>query len=121
VLVGLGGVLAEALDDVVVALAPLDDALAARLLDRLRGARLLDGFRGAPAVDRAALGVLVAAVSRLIAADPAIVELDLNPVVAGPTGAVAVDALVVLAAEVDGPSDAPNGPSGAANDRPDRR
>jgi hypothetical protein len=96
VVVGLGGVLAEALDDVAVAVAPLDVAAAAGLLDRLRGAPLLDGFRGGPVVDRLAVGEVVAAVSRLIAGDASIVEVDLNPVIAGPTGAVAVDALVVL-------------------------
>ncbi|TAK01888.1 MAG: CoA-binding protein [Chloroflexota bacterium] len=98
VVVGLGGVLAEALDDVAVALAPLDVAAAAGLLDRLRGAPLLDGFRGGPVVDRLAVGEVVAAVSRLIAGDPSIVEVDLNPVIAGPSGAVAVDALVVIEA-----------------------
>ena len=96
VLVGLGGVLAEALDDVVIALAPLDAGAAAGLLDRLRGSRLLDGFRGGPVVDRRAVGELLAAVSRLIVGDPDILELDLNPVIAGPAGAIAVDALVVV-------------------------
>ena len=96
VVVGLGGVLAEALDDVVVALAPIDAADATRLLGRLRGDALLDGFRGGPVVNRAAVGEIVAAVSRLIADDPEILELDLNPIIAGPAGAVAVDALVIV-------------------------
>jgi len=104
VVVGLGGVLAEALDDVAVALAPISAAAATGLLARLRGARLLDGFRGGPVVDRAAVGQVMAAVSRLIVADPEILELDVNPLIAGPTGAVAVDALVVLG---------PPSPSGA--------
>jgi acyl-CoA synthetase (NDP forming) len=98
VVAGLGGVLAEALDDVAVALAPISAADATDLLGRLRGARLLDGFRGGPVVDRAAVGEVVAAVSRLIADDEEILEIDLNPVIAGPAGAVAVDALVVLRA-----------------------
>jgi len=83
---------------VAVALAPISAADAADLLGRLRGARLLDGFRGGPVVDRAAVGEVVAAVSRLIADDEEILEIDLNPVIAGPAGAVAVDALVVLRA-----------------------
>ncbi len=98
VLVGLGGTLAEALDDVVVGLAPLDREEALAMLARLRGARLLDGVRGALAVDRAAVAEVVAAVSRLGFERPDIAAIDLNPLIAGPSGAVAVDALVVLAA-----------------------
>jgi acyl-CoA synthetase (NDP forming) len=95
VLVGLGGVLAEAIDDVAVALAPVgpDEALA--MLASLRGARLLDGMRGRPAVDRRAVADIVVAVARLGHDRPEIVEVDLNPVIASPGGALAVDALVV--------------------------
>jgi hypothetical protein len=96
VVVGLGGLMAEALDDVAVALAPIDAGEATELLGRLRGARLLDGFRGGPIVDRSAVGEVIAAASRLIADDPDLLELDINPLIAGPGGAVAVDALVVL-------------------------
>jgi acyl-CoA synthetase (NDP forming) len=98
VIVGLGGVLAEAIDDIAVALAPIDASSATLLLGRLRSAVLLDGFRGGPIVDRRAVGELVAAVSRLISGDPEIVEIDLNPVIAGAAGAVAVDALIITRA-----------------------
>jgi acyl-CoA synthetase (NDP forming) len=98
VLVGLGGILAETLDDVVVGLAPLDRDEALAMLARLRGARLLGGVRGAPAVDRAAVAEVVVAVARLGFERPDIAAIDLNPLIAGPSGAVAVDALVVLAA-----------------------
>jgi len=98
VLVGLGGILAETLDDVVVGLAPLDRDEALAMLARLRGARLLDGVRGAPAVDRAAVAEVVVAVGRLGFERPDIAAIDLNPLIAGPSGAVAVDALVVLTA-----------------------
>jgi acyl-CoA synthetase (NDP forming) len=96
VLVGLGGILAEALDDVAVALAPIgrDDALA--MLAGLRAARLLDAVRGRPAVDRGTVADIIVAVARLGAERPDIVEVDLNPIVASDRGAVAVDALVVL-------------------------
>jgi acetyltransferase len=97
VLVGLGGLLAETLDDVVVGLAPLDRHEAQAMLDRLRGARLLDGVRGAPALDRAAVAEVVVAVGWLGFERPDIAAIDLNPLIAGPSGAVAVDALVVLA------------------------
>jgi acetyltransferase len=98
VLVGLGGILAETLDDVVVGLAPLDRDEALAMLARLRGGRLLDDVRGAPAVDRAAVAEVVVAVARLGFERPDIAAIDLNPLIAGPSGAVAVDALVVLAA-----------------------
>ncbi len=96
VLVGLGGVLAEALDDVAIRIAPVPREEALAMLDGLRGARLLDGFRGGPGVDRGAVADLVVAVGALAAARPDIRELDLNPVIAGPSGATIVDALVVL-------------------------
>jgi acyl-CoA synthetase (NDP forming) len=97
VLVGLGGVLAEALDDVALALAPVDRDEALAMLGRLRGAALLDGARGSPAVDRAAVADVLVALARFGVDRPDVDEVDLNPVVAGAGGAVAVDALVVLA------------------------
>ncbi len=96
VLVGFGGILAEVLDDVALLLAPAPDAVIRRRLERLRGAALLRGVRGRPGVDLDALAGLVGAVGRLLVADASIAEIDLNPVIAGPDGAVAVDALVVL-------------------------
>lgn len=97
IVVGLGGVLAEVLDDVAIRLAPVppDEALA--MLDSLRGARILDGVRGRPAVDRPAVVEMIIALSHLAIDRPDIVEVDLNPVIASGAGALAVDALVVLA------------------------
>ena len=95
-LVGLGGILAETMGDVAIRLAPVRPAEAAAMLDELRGAALLRGVRGTPAVDRHALVDLVVRVGRLATERPDIVEIDLNPVVAGPGGVLAVDALVVL-------------------------
>lgn len=91
VLVGLGGVLVEVLDDTGVALAPLHRADAHRLLTGLRGHALLTGHRGRPPVDLDALAAAVCAVGDLLAGAPAIAELDLNPVLATPTGCVALD------------------------------
>ncbi len=79
VLVGLGGVYAEILDDVAVALAPIDDRQAERLIRSLRGAPLLEGARGRPPLHIAAAAHAVAAVSRAAAACPQILELDVNP------------------------------------------
>ena len=95
VLVGLGGILAEVIDDVAGLLAPVDaDDVRARLAG-LRGAPLLRGARGRPGADVGALAGLVAAVGRFLLDNPEVLEVDLNPVIAGPAGAVAVDALVV--------------------------
>jgi len=96
VLVGLGGILAEVLDDVAILLAPAPEAEVGRRLERLRGAAILRGVRGRPGVDLDGLAALVAAVGRMLLEDPAVVEVDLNPVIASPDGVVAVDALVVL-------------------------
>ena len=95
VVVGLGGVLAEVLDDVVLRLAPVTPEEADGMLDDLRGTRLLDGVRGRPAADRAAIGAIIVAVARLGIERPDIVAIDVNPVISGPSGTIAVDALVV--------------------------
>ncbi len=96
VLAGIGGVLAEVLDDVVLRLAPVSGLEAGSMLAELRGTRLLDGVRGRPPVDRAAIAGVLVALGRLAEARPDIRAIDLNPVVAGRDGAIAVDALVVL-------------------------
>lgn len=95
VLVGLGGILAEVLDDVAVLLAPAPpDAVRSRL-EALRGAAILRGARGRPGVDLDAVVDLVVRLSALLDGDERLLEVDLNPVVASPAGALAVDALVV--------------------------
>jgi acetyltransferase len=101
VVVGLGGVLTEVLDDVAIRLAPVDEETALEMLDELRGRRILDGVRGASPVDRGAVAALIVAISRLGDARPDIVEVDLNPVLASASGALAVDALVVLAGDAE--------------------
>jgi acetyltransferase len=97
VMVGTGGVLVEVLRDVVFRRAPFDTAEAMRMLDELRMGALLDGVRGRPAVDRAAIASMLASLSRWAAAmQPVLAELDLNPVLVGPQGPVAVDCVMVL-------------------------
>jgi len=95
-MVGLGGVLAEVLDDVAIRLAPVTREIALDMLDGLRGARILDGARGAAGVDREAIADLIVGVAAFAAARPDVLEIDLNPVIATGDGAVAVDALVVV-------------------------
>jgi acetyltransferase len=96
VLVGIGGVLAEVLDDVVLRLAPVTAHEALAMLAELRGARLLDGVRGRPPVDRDAVAAMLVAIGQLAVARPDIREIDLNPVIARDDGAIAVDGLVVV-------------------------
>ncbi len=96
VLVGIGGILAEVLDDVSLRLAPVPANEALGMLAELRGARLLDVTRGRPAIDREAVAAILVALGALAVARPDIRAIDLNPVLAGPDGAIAVDALVVL-------------------------
>jgi acyl-CoA synthetase (NDP forming) len=95
VLVGLGGVLAEVLDDVAIRLAPVDAGDAGSMLDELRGRAVLEGYRGEPGIDRAAVVDAIVAIGRLIAGDASIAEVDCNPLISGPAGTAAVDALVV--------------------------
>jgi acyl-CoA synthetase (NDP forming) len=95
-MVGLGGVFTEVIADTALALAPVSVSSARSLLKSLRGARVLLGARGRDPVDLDALASLVACVSQVAAAHPELAELELNPVLAGPTGAVALDARVVL-------------------------
>ncbi len=94
VMVAAGGALVELIGDAAVALAPFGEDEAQALLDGLKAARLLEGWRGAPPADRGALARSIARVSRL-AADlaGAYAQIDVNPVIIGPDGAVAVDAL----------------------------
>jgi acyl-CoA synthetase (NDP forming) len=96
VVVAAGGVLVELMADRAVALPPVSRAGAMRMLDGLRLRPLLDGFRGAAPVDLEALADVVVAVSRLAHDHGTRIDaLDLNPVVATPDGAVAVDVLII--------------------------
>lgn len=96
VMFGLGGVLAEALQDVVFGVAPLDEREADELLDEIRSKRLLGHFRGAPAVDRAVLTHAIRAVGQMALDHPEIQEIDINPMLVKGKHPVAVDAVVTL-------------------------
>ncbi|HEY6258058.1 MAG TPA: acetate--CoA ligase family protein, partial [Xanthobacteraceae bacterium] len=96
-LVGLGGVWAEALRDVRVLPPDLMPAAIVGELGRLKAAALLTGFRGAPALDLGAVADIASRLGRFAAAHPEIAEIEINPLVVypQPEGAVAVDALIV--------------------------
>ncbi len=98
VMVGLGGILVEVLKDVVFRGAPFDVDEAQDMLRELRMSALLDGVRGRPAVDRAPIARLLSDLSRWAASmQPILSELDLNPVLVGDAGPVAVDCVMVCA------------------------
>lgn len=97
VMVGVGGVLAEAIGDVAFRLAPLERVDAGEMLDDLRTRKLLGPFRGEPAVDRTALEAVLVALSRVATERDDVVSVDLNPLIIVDGRPVAVDALVEVA------------------------
>ena len=96
VMLGLGGVLTEALGDVAFRLAPLTRLDADELIDDLVAQRILGPFRGEPAVDRDALAALLLGLSRLAVDRDDIASVDINPLIVFEGRPVAVDALVEL-------------------------
>jgi hypothetical protein len=94
---GPGGVFAELIGSANFALTPLTDVDADELIATGKVAKLVGGWRGAPAGDRAAIADLLHRLSRLAEDFPEVAELDLNPVLAGPDGCVAVDMRVRIA------------------------
>ncbi|WP_285409882.1 acetate--CoA ligase family protein [Variovorax sp. efr-133-TYG-130] len=97
VVIGLGGILAEAVADSAVRLAPLAEEDVSEMLESLRGKKLLDGFRNLPRCDRAAIRKVALALGRLLIEHPEISEVEINPLRVNTEGALALDALVVLA------------------------
>jgi acetate---CoA ligase (ADP-forming) len=89
---GAGGVQAELIKDVTVRLTPLSSSDAGEMIRSLRTFPLLTGYRGAPNADLEALEELLLRISALVENHREVAELDLNPVIAGPEGAVVVDA-----------------------------
>src|SRR4029450_6690305 len=95
VLLGLGGILAEALRDVVFAAAPLSRAEARRLVGRLRAAHLpTEPLRGEPPFDAEALAGVLLALAGVAEERPDVLSVDLNPLIVREGRPVAVDALV---------------------------
>ena len=94
VMLGVGGILAEALADVTFRLVPIERVDALDMVDSLRTQALLGAFRGEPAVDREAVADVLMGLSDAAVADPGIVSADLNPLIVVGAEPVAVDALV---------------------------
>ena len=93
---GLGGVWVEILKDVSFKIVPLTDQDATDMIREIKGYALLKGYRGQKPVDIPHLERLLVQVSQFAEKNPNIKELDLNPVLAYPDGALAVDARIVL-------------------------
>lgn len=94
VMLGVGGILAEALADVAFRLVPITRQDALEMIDDLVTQRLLGAVRGEPPVDRAALVDVLVGLSDAASADPSIISADLNPLIVVEGRPVAVDALV---------------------------
>src|SRR5690606_2257689 len=99
VLAGFGGVTAEILKDVKLFTPDMDQAAVHEVLLDLKQAALLKGYRSSPALDVVALAGLIVQVGRIMAGNPGIREIDLNPVIVLPEGEgiVALDALMLVA------------------------
>ena len=95
-LFGAGGTLVEVWKDRALALPPLNRAMARRLIAQTRISRVLQGVRGQAAVHLEAVEEAVVRFSQLVAAEPRIEEADINPLIATPSGVVALDARMVL-------------------------
>ena len=105
-LFGQGGTSVEVVADRALALPPLNAPLAHALIERTRVARLLAGWRDVPAADIAAVVGVLTAMSQLLADEPRIAELDINPLLADADGVIALDARVRVSTDA---------PGGAAN------
>jgi len=95
VLLGLGGTTAEALADVAIRLAPLAPAEAAAMPGELAGQALLAGWRGGPVLDHDELARMVASLGALLAANPPLDEIEINPLRLTAQGLVALDAVII--------------------------
>jgi acetyltransferase len=98
VVIGLGGVAAEAMADSAVRLAPLTTQDVMEMLESLRGKKLLDGFRNLPFCNREKIADVAIAIGRALVEHPEIAEIEINPLRMTKDGALALDALVVLQA-----------------------
>jgi acyl-CoA synthetase (NDP forming) len=96
VVLGAGGVLTETIRDVALRLAPVPEAEAQEMLEEGTTRRLLAGGHGRAAVEGAALAEAVMALGRLVASEPRIQEVELNPLIAAGRDLVAVDALLIV-------------------------
>ncbi len=97
ILIGVGGIFVETLDDVILTLAPADPAHVEALLRTLRAWPLLAGARGARPVDAAAVARVACAIGDVLLGRPDLDEIEVNPLRATADGVIALDARIVMA------------------------
>jgi acetyltransferase len=93
---GAGGTMIELIADRAMELPPLNQFLARRLIERSRVSEMLGAWRGTPAADIEAVEQILLRVSEMVCELPQLREMDINPIIVDETGAVAVDARVVI-------------------------
>jgi acetyltransferase len=96
ILFGLGGVLAEAIKDTVLRVAPVEKEEALKMMHEIKGIKILEGMRGEPSVNFDLLADIIVNLSRLALEHPEIKEIDLNPVICSESEAVVVDARIMI-------------------------
>lgn len=97
VMLGLGGIFTEVLEDTAFRVIPFDRTEALDMVAELRGSKIFGAFRGAPPVDIEKVADILLAVGQIAGSHPEVAEIDINPLIVDPEGrCVAVDALVVL-------------------------
>lgn len=105
ILFGAGGTSADVVADRAIALPPLNPPLASALVRSTRVARLLEAYRDTPAAAMDALLDVLVAVSGMLAELPELVEVDINPLLAGPAGVIALDARIRVSTSAPGGAD----------------
>ncbi len=93
---GVGGVFAEAHNDITLGVTPLEDRDVEAMLEGIRARALLGSFRGMPPVDRASLVGTIRALLQIAEDFPSVTEIDINPLIVEGAISVAADALVIL-------------------------
>jgi acyl-CoA synthetase (NDP forming) len=91
VMAGTGGIFVELVGDTVFRMCPLTEADAVEMVSEMKGGILLRGYRGSAPADEACFRRVLLAVSQLVDACPEILEMDINPLLVLPRGAVAAD------------------------------
>jgi acetyltransferase len=93
---GLGGILAEAIKDIIMRIAPIEKDEVLKMMHEIKGIKILQGIRGEPPINFDLLADIILNLSRLTTEHPEIKEIDLNPVMATDTSATIVDARIMI-------------------------
>jgi acetyl-CoA synthetase (ADP-forming) len=96
VMFGLGGIFVEVLKDVSFRVSPIRMEDALEMLREIKSYKVLEGYRGQPPVNKDAIAEIIVKTSKLLEENPEIESIDLNPVMAYPDSAMAVDARIIL-------------------------